>query len=51
MERKIAGGHGVAFEFDQDVPSAWNENEFELLEGDINTSIIDGIPGSIFQIV
>lgn len=31
------------------VPSVVNENEFELLEGDVNTSIIDGIPATEFS--
>ncbi|KAG8502883.1 hypothetical protein CXB51_000604 [Gossypium anomalum] len=31
------------------VPFAVNENKFELLEGDVNTSIIDGIPAIKFS--
>ncbi|XP_040967803.1 uncharacterized protein [Gossypium hirsutum] len=38
------GVHGAASESVRDGPSADNENEFELLEGPVNMSIIDGIP-------
>ncbi|PPS12824.1 hypothetical protein GOBAR_AA07817 [Gossypium barbadense] len=43
-KEKLLGVHGAASESVRDGPSADNENEFELLEGDVNMSIIDGIP-------
>ncbi|KAK5802986.1 hypothetical protein PVK06_030623 [Gossypium arboreum] len=47
-KEKLLGGHGAASESVRDGPSADNENEFELLEGDVNMSIIDGIPAIDF---
>ncbi|KAK5842496.1 uncharacterized protein LOC108481591 [Gossypium arboreum] len=43
-KEKLLGVHGAASESVRDGPSVDNENEFELLEGDVNMSIIDGIP-------
>ncbi|PPR85941.1 hypothetical protein GOBAR_AA34750 [Gossypium barbadense] len=47
-KEKLLGSHGAASESVRDGPSADNENEFELLEGDVNMSIIDGIPAIDF---
>ncbi|PPR99566.1 hypothetical protein GOBAR_AA21101 [Gossypium barbadense] len=47
-KERLLGGHGAAFESVRDGPFADNENEFELLEGDVNMSIIDGIPAIDF---
>ncbi|MBA0573727.1 hypothetical protein Golob_000989, partial [Gossypium lobatum] len=41
---KLLGGHTVVSDSDYSVLSAKSDNDFELLEGDVNTTIIDGVP-------
>ncbi|PPS12622.1 hypothetical protein GOBAR_AA08024 [Gossypium barbadense] len=48
-KEKLLGGYDVASKSIRDGSSADNENEFELFEGDVNMSIIDGIPAINFS--
>ncbi|MBA0873423.1 hypothetical protein Goshw_001938 [Gossypium schwendimanii] len=41
---KLLGGHTVVSDSDRSVLSAKCDNDFELLERDVNTTIIDGVP-------
>ncbi|PPD95473.1 hypothetical protein GOBAR_DD07497 [Gossypium barbadense] len=49
MERQTLGGHTVVSDSDRSVLSARSDNDFELLEGDVNTTIIDGVPAIAFS--
>ncbi|MBA0752034.1 hypothetical protein Gogos_000914 [Gossypium gossypioides] len=48
MERQTLGGHTVVSDSDRSVLSARSDYDFELLEGDVNTTIIDGVPAIAF---
>ncbi|KAH1082384.1 hypothetical protein J1N35_022145 [Gossypium stocksii] len=48
-KENLFGGYCVASESVRNESSAENENVFELLEGDVNTSIFDGIPAINFS--
>ncbi|KAK8276590.1 hypothetical protein V6Z12_D10G209600 [Gossypium hirsutum] len=45
---KLLGGVAVVSDLNQFGPSMGIENKFELLEGDVNTSMIDGIQAIAF---
>ncbi|KAK5772409.1 hypothetical protein PVK06_048697 [Gossypium arboreum] len=46
---KLLGNHVDAPTSDRVMTTEGNDNDFELLEGDVNTSIIDGIPAIEFS--
>ncbi|MBA0796093.1 hypothetical protein Gohar_006891, partial [Gossypium harknessii] len=46
---KLLGGHAVVSDLDCFVPSAGSDNDFEFLEGDVNTTIIDGVHAITFS--
>ncbi|KAG8488375.1 hypothetical protein CXB51_016356 [Gossypium anomalum] len=46
---KLLGGQTIESTLDCSVPIAGNENDFELLKGDVNTTIIDGVPVVTFS--
>ncbi|MBA0709189.1 hypothetical protein Golax_024242 [Gossypium laxum] len=46
---KLLGGHAIVSDLDRSVPSAGSDNDFEFLEGDMNTIIIDGVHAITFS--
>ncbi|KAK5819900.1 hypothetical protein PVK06_024934 [Gossypium arboreum] len=46
---KLLGGFTIDSSLDHTVPIERSENDFELLEGDVNTTIIDGVPTITFS--
>ncbi|MBA0734258.1 hypothetical protein Gogos_018193 [Gossypium gossypioides] len=45
---KLLGGKSGESAFDRSAPNVGCENNFELLEGDVNTTLIDGVPAITF---
>ncbi|MBA0745676.1 hypothetical protein Gogos_008246 [Gossypium gossypioides] len=46
---KLLGGKSGESALDRSTPNVGCENDFELLEGDVNTSLIDGVPAITFS--
>ncbi|MBA0642250.1 hypothetical protein Goklo_026673 [Gossypium klotzschianum] len=46
---KLLGGGAVIFGMACNDPSEGSESDFELLEGDVSTTMVNGIPAIVFS--